>query len=154
MVIIPAVRFVPVCRCFNAFILLLLPHCIECRRGAELKIWDNLMVTWTKTDVLWLLIQVTFYTSIPMEKYSWMAKLQVGTCCELIWMCARLAQFVRSLSTNQQSLGSIHSPVECLTSGDLLSPHRPWTGTLSRWSSLDILSEDLKQPTHLSIRVG
>ena len=41
------------------------------------------------------------------------------------------------------------------TLGDLLSPHRPWTGTLSRWSrSLDVLSGDLKEPTHLSIRVG
>ena len=32
---------------------------------------------------------------------------------------------------------------------------RQWTGTLSRWSSLStFLSGDLKEPTHLSIRVG
>ena len=33
---------------------------------------------------------------------------------------------------------------------------RPWTGTLSRWSSLStyVLSGDLKELTHLSIRVG
>ena len=68
-------------------------------------------------------------------------------------VCARLAQLVRSLTSNQKVPGSIPGLVEGWTLGDLLSPHRPWTGTLSRWSSLDVLSGDLKEPTHLSIHL-
>ena len=51
-------------------------------------------------------------------------------------MRARLAQLVRSLTANQEVPGSIPGLVEGLNLGDLLSPHRPWTGTLSRLSSL------------------
>ena len=51
-------------------------------------------------------------------------------------VCTRLAQLVRSLTANQKVPGSIPSLVEGLTLGDFLSPHRLWTGTLSRWSSL------------------
>ena len=69
-------------------------------------------------------------------------------------VCARLAQLVRSLTANQEVPGSSSGLVEGWTFGDLLSPHRPWTGSLSRWSSLDVLSGDLKEPTHLSISVG
>ena len=48
----------------------------------------------------------------------------------------RLAQLVRSLTANQEVPGSIHRLVEGWTLGDLLSPHRPWTGTLNRWFSV------------------
>ena len=51
-------------------------------------------------------------------------------------VCARLAQLVRSLTANQKVPGSIPGLVEGWTLGDLLSPHRPWTGMLNRWSSL------------------
>ena len=33
--------------------------------------------------------------------------------------------------------------------GDRLSPHRPWKGTLSRWSRLDVLPRDLIEPIYL-----
>ena len=52
------------------------------------------------------------------------------------FVCARLAQLVRSLTANQEVPGSIPGLVEGWTLGDLLSPFCPWTGTLSRWSSL------------------
>ena len=48
-----------------------------------------------------------------------------------------LVQLVRSLTTNQEVLVSIPGLVEgwrCLN--DLLSSHRPWTGTSGRWHSL------------------
>ena len=51
-------------------------------------------------------------------------------------MCAMLAQLVRSLMANQKVPGSIPCLVEGWTLGDLLSPHRLWTGTLSHWSRL------------------
>ena len=51
-------------------------------------------------------------------------------------VCVRLVQLVRSLTANQEVLGSSPGLVEGWTLGDLLSPHRPWTGTLSCWSSL------------------
>ena len=51
-------------------------------------------------------------------------------------LCARLAQSIRSLTANQEVPGSIPGLVEGLNLGDPLSPHRPWTGTLSRWFSL------------------
>ena len=54
--------------------------------------------------------------------------------------CARLAQFVGSLTANQKVPVSIPSLVEDWFLGNFLSSHRPWTGTLSRWSSLiDVL---------------
>ena len=51
-------------------------------------------------------------------------------------VCARLVQLVRSLTANRKVPSSILGLVEGWTLGDLLSPHRPWTGTLSHWSSL------------------
>ena len=51
-------------------------------------------------------------------------------------MYAKLAQLVRTLIANQEVPGSISGLVEGCTLGDLLSPHRPWIGTLSRWSGL------------------
>ena len=51
-------------------------------------------------------------------------------------LCARLAQLVRSLTANQEVRGPIPGLVEGRTLGDLLSLHHPWTGMLSRWSSL------------------
>ena len=52
--------------------------------------------------------------------------------------CVRLAQLVRSLTptANQKVPRSITGLVEGRTLGDLFSPHRRWTGTLSSRSSL------------------
>ena len=50
-------------------------------------------------------------------------------------MCARLAQLVISLAANQKVPSSIPGLVECRTLRDLFSPHRPLTGTSSRWCS-------------------
>ena len=66
-------------------------------------------------------------------------------------VCARLVQFIGSLTANEEVL-PVQSPawVMAWTLGDLLAPHCPWTGTLSRWSSLStFLSGDLKELTLL-----
>ena len=64
-----------------------------------------------------------------------------------IYMCASLAQLARSLIANQKVPGSIPGLVESWILGDLLSPHRPWTDTLSRRSSLlTWIPGDLKNP--------
>ena len=70
------------------------------------------------------------------------------------WRSARLAQLVRSLTTNQKVPGLIPGLVEGWTLGDLLSPHRPWTGTLSRWSSRSpdvLLGDFLKKITRIFV---
>ena len=61
---------------------------------------------------------------------------------------ARLAQLVRSLTANQEVPGSIASLVKDWALGDLLSPHRPWTGTLSRWSSLSTFYRGTSKNPH------
>ena len=63
-------------------------------------------------------------------------------------VCARLAQLVRSLTVNLKVSGSIPGLVEGWTLGDLLSPHRPWTGTLSRWSSLSTFYRETWKNPH------
>ena len=68
------------------------------------------------------------------------------------WRSARIAQLVRFQTANQEVSGSILGLVEGWTLSDLLSPHCPWTGTLSRWSSRspDVLSGDfLKSNPHI-----
>ena len=56
-------------------------------------------------------------------------------CC---WptMLRPFAWAFRSLTANQEVPGSIPGLVEFWTLGDLLSPHRPWTGTLNCWSGI------------------
>ena len=48
--------------------------------------------------------------------------------CASTFVYARLVQLVRHLTTNQKVPGSIPGLFEGWTLGDLLSPHRPWTG--------------------------
>ena len=50
---------------------------------------------------------------------------------KVVWkfVCARLAQLVRSLTTNRKVLGSIPGLVMAWTLYNFLLPHRPWTGT-------------------------
>ena len=68
-----------------------------------------------------------------------------------IWfVCARLAQLVRSLTANPAE-GPGFNPWPGrgfnFARRDLLSPHRPWTGTLNRLSSLSTFYRGLKR-TH------
>ena len=79
--------------------------------------------------------------------YCYMLENSLGN-----WRSARIAQLVRSLTANQEVLGSIPGLVEGWTLSDLLSPHHPWTGMLNRWfsRSANILSGDfLKNNPHI-----
>ena len=61
----------------------------------------------------------------------------VQNACRSLCMCMISRRgAVRSWSANQKATNSNPSLVESWTSGDLRSPHRPWTGVLSHWSSL------------------
>ena len=85
-------------------------------------------------------------------------KSVIFLCCDpssqknpYLMVCARLAQLVRSLTANQAVPGSIPGLVEGWTLGNLLLPHRPWTGTLSRWSNLSRHSIGGLKRTHTLI---
>ena len=68
--------------------------------------------------------------------------------------CAMLAQLVRSLTANQKVPGSIPCLVEGWALGDLLSPHRLWTGTLNHWSRLSMFYRVLKRTHALVDKAG
>ena len=90
---------------------------------------------------LWYAIasKVIYRFALKRKYFFWDVRIKANL--DLMWLvgksvCARLAQLVKSLTANWEVPGSIPGLVERWTLGDLLSPHRPWTGTLSRWSSL------------------
>ena len=90
----------------------------------------------TKTDITFKYLQLYYCTGVvhvdrepTLILYNYI-------------VCARLAQLARSLTANHEVLSSNPGLVESWTLGDLLSPHCPWTGPLSHWSSLSTFYQE------------
>ena len=104
-----------------------LQHALEGVAGhAESERSYEVCVCWYTYCIL-IRNQHTVYNSLPLvlKNIYWIGHAA----------CARFAQLVRSPTANQKVSSSIPGLVESWTLG-ALSPHRPWTGMLSRCSSL------------------
>ena len=113
--------------------------CTEARSWVQTQVLEYFHVCWRSFYIINSLGVLILFCK-PCEQVI-LTERQTNKCSQglsgtRILVCARLARLVRSLTTNQKVPGSIPDLVEGWTLGDFLSPHRPWTGTLSRWSSL------------------
>ena len=104
----------------------------------------------------WILESCYQYISILSCSYV-LALRRINLCPTFHFnMSARLAQLtlVGSLTSNQEVRGLIPGLVEGWTLSNLLSPHRPWTGTLSRWSNLSAFYRSKLMPMLWTVEEG